>query len=76
MAIGDGQTDEDLFKILDKTAYSIRVGISNSSQAVYHLPSQTDVIPFLQSILDFGSEIRKSEFERFVSEESESKAEY
>jgi len=55
MAIGDGQTDEDLFKILDKTAYSIKVGRSNSSEAVYHLTSQRDVIPFLQSILDFGS---------------------
>jgi trehalose 6-phosphate synthase/phosphatase len=54
MAVGDGQTDEDLFKILDETAYSIKVGKSNSSEAVYHLSSQRDVIPFLQSILDFG----------------------
>jgi trehalose 6-phosphate synthase/phosphatase len=54
MAIGDGQTDEDLFKVLDKNAYTIKVGKSNSSEAVYHLGSQTDVLPFLQSILDFA----------------------
>ena len=59
MAIGDGQTDEDLFKILDKKAYSIKVGSSNTSEAVYHLTSQAEVLPFLQSILDFGTIIRR-----------------
>jgi trehalose 6-phosphate synthase/phosphatase len=76
MAIGDGQTDEDLFKALDKTAYTIKVGRSNSSEAVYHLASQTDVLPFLESILDVGSGIRKTKFERFGSEESEVERNY
>jgi trehalose 6-phosphate synthase/phosphatase len=76
LAIGDGQTDEDLFKILDKTAYSIRVGRSNSSEAVYHLASQTDVLPFLQSILDFGSEVGKTKIEGFGSKESELERNY
>ena len=66
MAIGDGQTDEDLFKVLDKSAYTIKVGRSNSSEAIYHLASQTDVLPFLQSILDFGSGVSKTEFEDSV----------
>ena len=60
MAIGDGQTDEDLFKILDKNAYTIKVGRSNNSQAVYHLASQSDVLPFLQRILDFGLKEKKT----------------
>jgi trehalose 6-phosphate synthase/phosphatase len=76
MAIGDGQTDEDLFKILDKTAYSIKVGKSNSSNAVYHLANQAEVFPFLQSILDFGSKIRKTKLERSGSKESEVERNY
>jgi trehalose 6-phosphate synthase/phosphatase len=59
MAIGDGQTDEDLFKILDKTAYSIKVGKSNRSDAVYHLNSQSEVFPFLQSLLNFDAQFRQ-----------------
>jgi trehalose 6-phosphate synthase/phosphatase len=74
MAIGDGQTDEDLFKVLDKNAFTIKVGRSNRSEAVYHLESQTDVLPFLQSILD-GSKIR-DKFERFGSMESEVEKKY
>ena len=60
MAIGDGQTDEDLFKILGNKAYSIKIGKSNTSEAVYHLNNQTEVLPFLQSILDFESVVKLS----------------
>jgi len=60
MAIGDGQTDEDLFRILGKKAYSIKVGKSNTSEAVYHVNNQTEVLPFLQSILDFESVVKIS----------------
>lgn len=53
MAIGDDQTDEDLFKILGKEAYSIKVGRSLNSHANFHLLDQKDVLPLLQTILEF-----------------------
>jgi trehalose 6-phosphate synthase/phosphatase len=60
MAIGNGQTDEDLFKILGEKAYSIRVGRSNTSEAIYHLNDQMEVLPFLQSILAFERVVKLS----------------
>lgn len=51
MALGDGLTDEDMFKILGKDAYSIKIGRSNNSSANYHLKDQTEVAPFLQMII-------------------------
>jgi trehalose 6-phosphate synthase/phosphatase len=50
MALGDSLTDEDLFEALDHRAYSIRVGKSSASSACFHLSTQKDVIPFLQSL--------------------------
>ena len=60
MAIGDGQTDEDIFRILAEKGFSIRVGKSNTSEAIYHLNGQSEVLPFLQSILDFESVVKIS----------------
>ncbi len=52
MAIGDSQTDEDLFRILDQNSYSIRVGKSDSSSAQFFLENQAAVLPFLQEIVN------------------------
>jgi trehalose 6-phosphate synthase/phosphatase len=49
LAIGDDRTDEDLFKILPKKAYSIRVGMT-STVARYNLPSYKEVIQLLEDL--------------------------
>ncbi len=49
LAIGDDWTDEDMFKILPETAYSIKVGRAQS-QAKYNLTDQDDVIDLLQEL--------------------------
>ncbi|MBI2676046.1 MAG: bifunctional alpha,alpha-trehalose-phosphate synthase (UDP-forming)/trehalose-phosphatase [Candidatus Aenigmarchaeota archaeon] len=49
LAIGDDITDEDLFRILPETAYSIRVGIANT-HARCSLYSQKDAIELLDEI--------------------------
>jgi trehalose 6-phosphate synthase/phosphatase len=50
MAIGDDWTDEDLFKVLPESAYSIKVGLTQS-QARFNLHNQEDVIELLQELL-------------------------
>jgi trehalose 6-phosphate synthase/phosphatase len=49
LAIGDDSTDEDLFKILPETAYSIKVG-TTQSQARFSLPHVKDVIDLLKEM--------------------------
>lgn len=49
MAAGDDRTDEDLFKAVDKSAYSIRVGLV-SSEARYNLRKQSDIIRLLSKL--------------------------
>jgi len=49
LAIGDDWTDEDLFRILPKSAYSFKVGIS-ASHAKYNLRSHTDVLQLIGDI--------------------------
>lgn len=46
LAIGDDRTDEDLFKAIPESAYSIRVGLVQSS-ARFNLNGQRDVIRLL-----------------------------
>jgi trehalose 6-phosphate synthase/phosphatase len=46
LAIGDDWTDEDLFKVLPKTAYSIRVGFT-PSYAKYNLRNYREALDFL-----------------------------
>lgn len=60
MAIGDSQTDEDLFDILDSNSYSIRVGKSDHSSAHFYLENQTAVLPLLQRL----SETQRVELEK------------
>ncbi len=55
LAVGDDWTDEDLFKIVPPTAYSIRVGIAQS-YARFNLPGPTDVLDLLQELGKSGKE--------------------
>ena len=50
LAIGDDWTDEDMFKALPDSAYSIRVGMQ-ASHAKYNLQNPVQVIEFLEQIL-------------------------
>ena len=47
LAMGDDTTDEDMFKALPKNAVTIKIGYV-SEAAGYNMPSQTEVLPFLQ----------------------------
>jgi trehalose 6-phosphate synthase/phosphatase len=49
LAVGDDWTDEDLFKVLPETAYSIRVGLTQS-YARFNLHSQIGVIDLLREL--------------------------
>jgi trehalose 6-phosphate synthase/phosphatase len=51
MAIGDDKTDEDMFKILDDTAYTIKIG-SGQTSAQYHLTDQFEVLRLLSEMID------------------------
>jgi trehalose 6-phosphate synthase/phosphatase len=53
LALGDDQTDEDVFKILDGSAYTIKVGIS-PSQAKYNLPSVGAVRSLLKKLAGYS----------------------
>lgn len=72
MAIGDDWTDEDLFKVLPQSAYSIRVGIT-SSQARFYLRDPEEVLQLLRTIVEErekGKEKQHSLFQRFFLKSS------
>lgn len=51
LSIGDDVTDEDMFKVLNhQHAYTIKIGVG-ATAARYNIPSQTDVLPFLQQFI-------------------------
>ncbi len=50
MAIGDDTTDEDMFKALPETAYTIKIG-KMSQVARYNLRSQSKTLPFLRKLI-------------------------
>lgn len=50
LCLGDDVTDEDMFRILPKSAYSIKIG-KNSDLARYNIPLQEDVLDFLLKII-------------------------
>ncbi len=58
MAIGDGDTDEDMFKPLS-SHYTIRVGEYDQTLARYHLEEQKNVIQLLENIRDVNNEFEK-----------------
>jgi len=49
--IGDDQTDEDVFRMMKKTAITVRVGHNGRSAARYRLPKQSQVNQLLTMIL-------------------------
>ena len=55
LAIGDDTTDEDMFKALPKNAATIKVGYV-SETARYNLPSQEQVLPLLQTLVNISGE--------------------
>lgn len=52
LAIGDDQTDEDLFETVARHGTAIRVGKAAHSKAAYYVQDQQDVLPFLKALLD------------------------
>ncbi|MGH7972579.1 MAG: trehalose-phosphatase, partial [Limisphaerales bacterium] len=54
LAIGDDWTDEDLFRALPPTAYSVRVGLANTA-ARYYLGNHTAVRRFLRSLTELSA---------------------
>ncbi|HWA32556.1 MAG TPA: trehalose-phosphatase [Cyclobacteriaceae bacterium] len=59
LAIGDGKTDEDLFKIFGDKSYTVKVGKSEHSAANFYIDRQSEVVPFLEKIV-----VANDEFER------------
>lgn len=53
LAIGDDTTDEDTFRTLPRSAFTIKIG-SVSEQARYYLYNQSDTLPFLNGLLRDG----------------------
>ncbi len=50
LAIGDDKTDEDLFKAMPSTSYTIKVG-SSPSNARYNLKYQNDVLSLIDKLI-------------------------
>ncbi|MBL7852680.1 MAG: trehalose-phosphatase [Cyclobacteriaceae bacterium] len=50
LVLGDGNTDEDLFKQAPQAFYTVRVGFLPGSAARYYLPLQLHVLPFLSEL--------------------------
>jgi trehalose 6-phosphate synthase/phosphatase len=50
MAIGDDVTDEDMFRALADKAITIKVGAGGHTSAQYSIPTQQDVINFLNQL--------------------------
>jgi trehalose 6-phosphate synthase/phosphatase len=55
LAIGDDWTDEDLFRALPSTAYSVRVGLANTA-ALYFLPNHGSVRRMLRELREVTRE--------------------
>lgn len=51
LALGDDWTDEELFKVLPETAYSIKVGM-RSSHAKFNLHSYKEVLELLNELIE------------------------
>lgn len=51
LAIGDGQTDEDLFETIGKSYYTIKVGTAQQSAARFSIATQESVPHFLRALI-------------------------
>jgi len=58
LAIGDDLTDESMFRVLPKWAYTIRVGLEPSF-ARFNLPSQSEVLSLLKELAGLAEEARR-----------------
>jgi trehalose 6-phosphate synthase/phosphatase len=50
LCVGDDATDEDMFRALRETAYTVKIGRANTA-AEYTILSQNDVFPFLRRFI-------------------------
>ncbi len=60
LAIGDDWTDEDMFNVLPETAYSIKVG-RTQSQARFNVASQAEVIDLFRELASRQMQVRASQ---------------
>lgn len=51
VAVGDDRTDEDMFRAIDGTGVTIRIGRSRTSRAAYHLARQSELSRLLSELL-------------------------
>lgn len=52
LAMGDGKTDEDLFKAVERNGYTIKVGESMDSSAKYFIDKQDNVLTMLGQLVN------------------------
>ncbi len=52
VAVGDGQTDEDMFAALDAPHVTVKVGRNGMSKAGYFVQNTDDVLRFLNQLVD------------------------
>lgn len=52
IAVGDDETDEDMFRALSPDAITVRIGYKAGSAARYYLNRQRDIVRFLRAVLD------------------------
>jgi trehalose 6-phosphate synthase/phosphatase len=50
LAMGDSETDEDMFKIFDESCYTVKIGRSDHSAANYFIKDQMSVLPLINSL--------------------------
>lgn len=50
LCIGDDTTDEDMFRLMKDRGFTLKVGRGNTA-AAYTIPSQKEVVPLLQGLL-------------------------
>lgn len=51
LAMGDDTTDDDMFEALPRDSFAVKVG-SVSEKALYNMPQQERVLPFLRSLTE------------------------
>lgn len=59
LAMGDDTTDDDMFRALSSNAETIKIGHVSES-ARYNMPSQSDTLPFLLSLVSSGTNYKSA----------------
>lgn len=59
LAMGDDTTDDDMFRALSSNAETIKIGHVSES-ARYNMPSQSDTLPFLLSLVSSGANYKSA----------------